>query len=70
MFVQESSRFSASVTVENETSGDSADGKSLMSMLMLAASCGTKLKITAEGSDADEALGVLGSLISKGFDEE
>ena len=56
--------------MQNETTGEKADGKSLMGLLMLAAPCGTRLKITASGSDADRALEALGALIMKGFDEE
>ena len=70
LFVQEAVTYDAEITVQNETSGEKADGKSLMGLLMLAAPCGTKLKIVANGSDADKALTALGGLIMKGFDEE
>lgn len=70
LFVQEASVYDAEISVQNETTGEKADGKSLMGLLMLAAPCGTRLKITASGSDADRALEALGALIMKGFDEE
>ncbi len=70
LFVQQASGFNAKITVKNEATGDHADGKSLMSLLMLAASRGTKLTIVAEGTDAEQALRVLGEMIAKGFDEE
>ncbi len=70
LFVQQASVFAAKITVKNEATGDHADGKSLMSLLMLAASRGTKLTIVAEGIDAEDALRALGEMIAKGFDEE
>lgn len=70
LFVQEASGYDADISVQNETTGDKVDGKSLMGLLMLAAPRGTKLKIVASGSDADRALHALGGLIMKGFDEE
>ena len=70
IFVQEAAVFDSAITVRNETSGETADGKSLMGLLMLAAPCGTLLTITAEGKDAESALETLGALVSKGFDEE
>lgn len=44
------------------------DGKSIMQMVMLAATCGTKLKVKAEGIDAQEAISALQELVeSKHF---
>lgn len=47
-----------------------ADAKSILSVLMLAASLGTELIITAEGADEQTALDALCRLISGGFGEE
>jgi phosphocarrier protein HPr len=47
----------------------SADAKSILSVLMLAASCGTELIITADGPDELNALDDLCRLISGGFGE-
>ena len=41
-----------------------------MGLMMLAAGIGSRLKITCEGTDADEALGALEKLILGKFDEE
>ena len=46
------------------------DGKSIMQLMMLAATQGTKLTITAEGEDADAAVAALCELIDRGFDED
>lgn len=47
----------------------SADAKSILSVLMLAAARGTELTITAEGEDEREALDALCGLIADGFGE-
>ena len=67
-FVDVASRFDCDVTVSNNDT--TADGKSIMQMSMLAATCGTKLKIVAEGPDAQQAVNALRVLVEeKTFDE-
>lgn len=46
-----------------------ADAKSILSVLTLAASRGTELKLTVEGTDETEAANSLEELINKGFGE-
>jgi phosphocarrier protein len=46
------------------------DGKSIMQMMMLAATAGTPLKIVAEGEDAAGALDALEKLVNGRFGEE
>jgi len=46
------------------------DGKSIMQMMMLAATAGTALKIIAEGADAPQTLDALEQLINNRFGEE
>jgi phosphocarrier protein HPr len=46
------------------------NGKSIMGILMLAASKGTKITLTIEGKDEVEVLRVLGQLIDNKFNEE
>ena len=45
------------------------DGKSIMGLLLLAASQGTGVTITADGPDEDAAIAVLCALIERGLDE-
>ena len=45
------------------------DGKSIMGMMMLAASQGTQIIIDAEGTDASLALEALSNLVAEGFNE-
>ena len=67
-FVDVASRFDCDITVSNDQT--SVDGKSIMQMSMLAATCGTKLKVKAEGDDAQKALDVLRELVEeKHFNE-
>ena len=47
----------------------SADAKSILSVLMLAAARGTELRATAEGADEIDAIAALAELFSNGFGE-
>ena len=46
------------------------DGKSIMAVLMLAATKGTELEIITDGHDEEEAVQALITLINNRFDEE
>lgn len=67
-FVDLATTFKSAVTVSKPDC--SVDGKSIMQMMMLAASQGTELEILAEGEDAEQACKALKELVSGGFDEE
>ncbi|MGE0043875.1 MAG: HPr family phosphocarrier protein [Vicinamibacterales bacterium] len=67
-FVHVATRFRAQVRVARD--GRVMDGKSIMGILLLAASRGTTITITADGPDEAEALAALGSLVDGGFGEE
>ena len=45
------------------------DGKSILSLMMLAAVKGTMLTITANGPDEKRAIGAISTLINNRFDE-
>lgn len=49
--------------------GRSVDGKSIMSVMMLAASQGTVLDISCEGDDEDKAMDAIEALINDKFGE-
>ncbi|MBW8041166.1 MAG: HPr family phosphocarrier protein [Planctomycetes bacterium] len=67
-FVDVANQFECDITVSNDE--NDVDGKSIMQMSMLAATCGTKLKIKAQGDDAKEAIDALQELVEeKHFDE-
>jgi phosphocarrier protein len=67
-FVQTANRFRARITVSRD--GRTMDGKSILGMLLLAASAGTVLELRAEGEDAEAALDALGALVESGLGEE
>ena len=69
-FAETASRFECAVRVRRCDSNDSVDGKSIMEMLMLAGTPGTDLEISADGSDAGEALKELQELVARRFDED
>jgi len=50
--------------------GESADGKSILSLLMLCAERGTELTLRATGGDSEEALAELEHLFLDGFGEK
>ncbi len=65
LFVDLANTFDSDITVSNgETK---VDGKSIMQMTMLAATCGTKLRVQAKGADARRALAALGELAERNF---
>jgi phosphocarrier protein HPr len=66
-FVQAASRFVSAVRV---TCGEqTVDGKSILGILLLAASRGSTLTIEADGVDAQVAVEGLRSLVATGFGE-
>jgi len=67
-FVHTASRFRSRVTVSR--SGKSMDGKSILGILLLAASQGTLLRVVAEGEDEAAAVDALTALVEGGFGED
>jgi len=66
-FVDAAAACASRVTVRR---GDQeVDGKSIMQMLMLAATEGTELEIEARGEDADQTVRRLAELVESGFGE-
>jgi phosphocarrier protein len=62
-FVALAGRFESDIQVGR---GDEwVDGRSILSLLSLAAGCGTLLRIRAEGTDAAEAVAALGELLER-----
>jgi phosphocarrier protein HPr len=67
-FVKLAETFDAHVMVTRE--GHSVGATSIMGLMMLAASPGSVLDLTAEGPDAEAALAALSALVADGFGEE
>jgi len=67
-FVDAANAFTADIRVKKGE--QDVDGKSIMQMMMLAATQGTKLVVLAKGSDAEAAVAALRELVDRKFDEE
>jgi phosphocarrier protein HPr len=67
-FVQIANRYQAEVDVEKD--GQIVNGKSIMGVLMLVASQGTRITVRTRGNDAKEALASLAELIHSKFGED
>ncbi len=67
-FVELANRYGSKIEVSNGTL--SVDAKSIMSVMRLAATKGTVLKLSAVGDDAEEAIDAITELIEGGFGEE
>ena len=68
--VRAAGEFRSSMRLERAGGGASADAKSILSVLMLAAARGTELKVTAEGADEERAVEAVCRLIADGFGED
>ena len=66
-FVHEANRFRARVTLARD--GRVMDGKSILGILLLAASQGTVLELGADGPDEQDAVAALAALVESGFGE-
>lgn len=67
--VRVASKFKSSITLQRLDGNAEADAKSILSILTLAASRGTSLRIVASGVDEQEALDAVVGLFSRDFDE-
>jgi phosphocarrier protein len=67
-FVRLANQFGSGVTVE--ANGKRVNGKSIMGLLMLAASKNSRILITARGDDAVEAVDSLSQLVMSKFGDE
>jgi phosphocarrier protein len=66
-FVHTAGRFRSRVTAGRD--GRVMDGKSILGILLLAASQGTEIELVAEGPDEVEAMDALVALVDGGFGE-
>jgi phosphocarrier protein len=64
-FVELANRYNSKIEVSNGVL--TVDAKSIMSVMRLAATKGTALRIVADGDDAEEAVEALAALVADGF---
>jgi phosphocarrier protein len=67
-FVRMASRFECQVRVRRDDR--EMDGKSILGILLLAASQGTELVVSADGIDEADAVDALAELVTSGLGEE
>ncbi|HEY6632264.1 MAG TPA: HPr family phosphocarrier protein [Rhizobiaceae bacterium] len=67
-FVQLADSFRAAISVEKD--GIKVGGTSIMGLMMLAASPGCSIRVTAKGPEAEAAIAAIGELIATRFGEE
>jgi phosphocarrier protein HPr len=67
-FVQLASSFNADITVEKD--GSKVGGTSIMGLMMLAASPGCSITVSARGPDAEAAIEAITTLVASRFGEE
>lgn len=67
-FVKLANRFTSDVWIRKDEV--EVSGKSIMGVMMLAAECGSTVRIRASGNDAEEAVGALVQLVESRFGEE
>ena len=65
--VKSAGRYTSSIQIG--TDSETVDGKSIMGLMMLAATQGTTMTITIEGEDAESAMHDIISLFEDRFDE-
>jgi phosphocarrier protein HPr len=66
-FVRLANSFNSSIEVAKD--GMPINGKSIMGVMMLAAECGSTLRIRADGADEAPAVDALCRLVEEGFGE-
>ena len=67
-FVQVADAYRAAITVEKD--GIKVGGTSIMGLMMLAASPGCSIRVTAKGAEAEQAIAAIEQLIATRFGEE
>ena len=64
-FAALAARYAAEVSVARVDGPDWVSGRSVLSLLSLAASRGTRLRVRAQGADAEQAVAALGELLRR-----
>jgi phosphocarrier protein len=66
--VEAAARFESEITIIRD--GQRVNARSIMGLMMLAASMGTEIHIVADGADAEEAMTAILALIDAKFGED
>lgn len=65
--VKLAAKFASNITIARD--GLEVNGKSIMGVMMLAAECGSTVRVRADGADEDAAIAALAELIASKFGE-
>lgn len=68
-FVSAAAEYESEVEVTNLESGQVANGRSIISMLMLNAPKGTRIRVKVDGKDQNDLIDVLSAIVESGFEE-
>ena len=68
ILVYEASKFKSEIYLEK--SGDKVDCKSILGVMMLAATCGSKVNILSQGEDEIEAMETVAKILEADFEED
>ena len=68
--VKLTSRFQSQVNLARLNSSERIDGKSILAILLLAASSGTDLEVMVKGTDEEAAMEAISELVANRFGEE
>jgi len=68
ILVEVANKFKSDIWIEKD--GQEANGKSIMSILLLSAEKGSKINIKAEGPDAVQAVEALAKVVNNKFGEK
>lgn len=67
-FLNEAARFDAEISVARD--GEAVRADSALDLMMLGAGRGASITISADGPEAEAAVGALADLVERGFDED
>lgn len=70
IFVEVASRFDTDISIRRTDQSEQVDGKSIMQLMMLAATQGTELELVASGLEAQKAIDELVLLVKSNFNED
>ena len=70
LFAETASKSKSDISVRRCDQEQLVDGKSVIQMMLLAATVGTRIEIAATGCDAHEAVSALVELVKSGFLED
>lgn len=66
-FVKLANTFASDIQMGNDSM--MVNGKSILGVMMVAAECGSTIRIKAVGEDAEQAVSALAALVERGFGE-